>query len=327
MTTSLKNLHYNAAVHCAVLSILGATALLSGCVVRVAPPPPPPRVYVAPPPPPPPPPPAYTEPAPSADVAVQINEAPPPLPDYEQPSCPVEGYIWTPGYWAYAGGYYWVPGTWIAPPSVGLLWTPGYWGFVGGVYAFHAGYWGPHVGFYGGVNYGFGYVGTGFVGGRWVGGAFAYNQAVTNINVTVVHNTYNQTVINNVTVNKVSYNGGAGGVAATPTAQERLAAQEPHVAATPMQRQHIQQAAHNPALFARSNGGRPAIAATARPAVFNGPGTVGAHGAAPAAFRPAVQHPGAPGLVAGQPHNNAPPKQKAPNPQPKAKRPQGEEQR
>jgi hypothetical protein len=183
MTTSLKNLHCNAAVHCAVVSILGATALLSGCVVRVAPPPPPPRVYVAPPPPPPPPPPAYTEPAPSADVAVQVNEAPPPLPDYEQPSCPVEGYIWTPGYWAYAGGYYWVPGTWIAPPSVGLLWTPGYWGFVGGVYAFHAGYWGPHVGFYGGVNYGFGYVGTGFVGGRWVGGAFAYNQAVTNIHL------------------------------------------------------------------------------------------------------------------------------------------------
>ena len=60
-----------------------------------------------------------------------------------------------------AGGYFWVPGTWVAPPRVGVLWTPGYWGFVGGVYALHAGYWGPHIGFYGGVNYGFGYVGNG----------------------------------------------------------------------------------------------------------------------------------------------------------------------
>ena len=56
------------------------------------------------------------------------------------------------------------------PAHVGVLWTPGYWGFVGGVYMFHAGYWGPHIGFYGGVNYGFGYGGVGFVGGRWRGG-------------------------------------------------------------------------------------------------------------------------------------------------------------
>jgi len=31
---------------------------------------------------------------------------------------------------------------------------------------------GPHIGFYGGVNYGFGY------GGEWRGGVFAYNSAV-----------------------------------------------------------------------------------------------------------------------------------------------------
>src|SRR5579872_5617909 len=223
-------------------------------------------------------------------VGVSIRVAPPAIPVYEQPPCPVEGYMWTPGYWAYApSGYYWVPGTWVAPPRVGLLWTPGYWGFVGGVYMFHAGYWGPHVGFYGGVNYGFGYVGTGFVGGRWVGGAYHYNQAVTNVNVTVVHNTYNQTVINNVSVTKVSYNGGAGGVAAAPTAQERMAAQEQHVAATPMQRQHVHEAGRNPALFAAANNGHPAVAATAKPAVFNGPGTVSAHGAPPAAFRPPAQ--------------------------------------
>jgi hypothetical protein len=255
------------------LILVGAAATqLTGCVVRagvaVPAPPPPPVAYVA--------------PAPVAEVDVQASEPPPPLPTYEQPPCPVEGYIWTPGYWAWVpAGYYWVPGTWVAPPRVGLLWTPGYWGFVGGVYVFHAGYWGPHVGFYGGVNYGFGYGGVGFVGGRWVGNSFAYNRSVTNVNVTVVHNIYNETVVNNVTVNRVSYNGGAGGIAAAPTTQERMAAQEQHVQATPEQRQHVRQAATNPALLAKNNGGRPSIAATPRPAAFNAPGAVGAHGAAP----------------------------------------------
>ena len=280
------------------LILTSAAALqLSGCVVRAGvavPVPPPAPVYVAPAPPPPPPPPVA-----AAEVDMQASEAPPALPQYEQPPCPVEGYIWTPGYWAFApAGYFWVPGTWVAPPRVGLLWTPGYWGFVGGVYMFHAGYWGPHVGFYGGVNYGFGYTGVGFAGGRWVGGSFAYNQAVTNINVTVVHNTYNETVINNnVTVNRVSYNGGAGGIVAAPTAQERMAAQEQHVAATAAQHQHIQQAAANPALLAHNNGGHPAIAATARPGAFNGPGVVGAHGATP---------PHAPGAYANRNYGGQP---------------------
>ena len=30
---------------------------------------------------------------------VFVGFAPPPLPVYEQPICPGEGYIWTPGYW------------------------------------------------------------------------------------------------------------------------------------------------------------------------------------------------------------------------------------
>jgi hypothetical protein len=262
------------------------TAALSGCIVA-----PPPRVVYAAPPPPPPPPPPVAAPAADVEIAAQATEPPPALPEYEQPPCPVAGYMWTPGYWAYApAGYFWVPGTWVAPPRVGVLWTPGYWGFVGGVYMFHAGYWGPHVGFYGGVSYGFGYTGVGFAGGRWVGGGFAYNQAVTNVNVTVVHNTYNETVINNnVTVNRTSYNGGSGGIAATPTAQERAAAAEPHVPPTPAQHAHMQQAASNPALAARNNGGKPSIAATARPGAFSGPGVVGAHGAsAPPPHAPAA---------------------------------------
>jgi hypothetical protein len=266
--------------------------LLAGCVVQPA------RVYYPPPPPPPaysPPPAAYTPPPadysqpqpdysqqPPADdaTAETASEPPPPLPDYDQPPCPDDGYMWTPGYWHWSpAGYYWVPGTWVQPPQVGLLWTPGYWGFIGGVYAWHGGYWGPHVGYYGGVNYGFGYVGVGYLGGRWEGNRFAYNTAVNRVNTTVIHNTYNTTVINNVTINKVSYNGGPGGVAAQPNPQERSFARESHVPPTSMQVSHVQEARGNPALFAKANGGHPAIAATPRPAAFTGPGVVGARGA------------------------------------------------
>src|ERR1700686_2760407 len=97
-----------------------------------------------------------------AQVAVSIRVGPPPLPVYTQPVIPEDGYLWTPGYWAYGPvGYYWVPGGWVMPPRVGVFWTPGYWGFGGRLYAWHPGYWGPHVGFYGGINYGFGYAGVG----------------------------------------------------------------------------------------------------------------------------------------------------------------------
>src|ERR1700689_3029072 len=105
-----------------------------------------------------------------AQIGVSITIAPPELVVYTQPVCPQEGYLWTPGYWAYGdAGYFWVPGTWVEPPTVGYLWTPGYWGWGDGVYAWNDGYWGSEVGFYGGVNYGFGYGGVGYQGGRWQG--------------------------------------------------------------------------------------------------------------------------------------------------------------
>jgi hypothetical protein len=66
---------------------------------------------------------------------VSITIAPPALLVYEQPSCPADGYIWVPGYWAYGDdGYYWVPGVWVEPPRMGVLWTPGYYGFDSGAY-------------------------------------------------------------------------------------------------------------------------------------------------------------------------------------------------
>jgi hypothetical protein len=116
-----------------------------------------------------------------AGIFVSINFAPPALPVYEQPALPQEGFIWTPGYWAYGDyGYFWVPGTWVPAPQPGYLWTPGYWGYDGGMYGWHEGYWGEHVGYYGGVNYGFGYGGIGFFGGQWQGGRFSYNSACSN---------------------------------------------------------------------------------------------------------------------------------------------------
>jgi YXWGXW repeat-containing protein len=220
-------------------------------------------------------------------LGISVHIGPPALPVYTQPLAPGPGYIWTPGYWAYGpDGYYWVPGTWVFAP-VGMLWTPGYWGFAGGVYAWHAGYWGPHVGFYGGVNYGFGYGGVGFVGGRWDHGAFAYNTAVSNVNVTVVHNTYvdKTVIVNNTTVNRVSYNGGPGGLNAQPTAQERIAENDHHVAMTNEQVQHEHSASTNRAFLASENHGRPAVAATARPGEFTGHDVSTSRGA-PGSFHP-----------------------------------------
>ncbi|MCE0497160.1 MAG: hypothetical protein LV481_04350 [Methylacidiphilales bacterium] len=157
-----------------------------------------------------------------SQVSVSINIAPPPLQVYAQPACPDDGYIWTPGYWAYGdSAYYWVPGAWVQPPQIGYLWTPPYWGWSGNTYVFYPGYWGESVGYYGGINYGYGYGGNGYGGGRWQGGHFSYNTAVNNVSSTIVHNTYvDRSVVNNHT-SKVSYNGGAGGVLAKPTAQEK----------------------------------------------------------------------------------------------------------
>jgi hypothetical protein len=215
-------------------------------------------------------------------VGISVGFPPPMLPVYVQPVIPAPGYIWTPGYWAWNGvAYYWVPGTWVLPPYYGALWTPGYWGWVGGVYAFHAGYWGRHVGFYGGVNYGYGYGGVGYVGGHWGAGGFYYNRSVNQFGGVHITNVYNQTVVNNTYINRTSYNGGQGGLAARATPQEMAFSRDPHnVGPIAAQQQQMQAASQNRAMLASVNHGNPAIAATARPGVFNGAGVVAAHGAA-----------------------------------------------
>lgn len=129
----------------------------------------------------------------AVSVTLAVNVAPPAIPVYAQPVCPGPGYLWTPGYWAYGPhGYRWAAGAWVRPPAPGLLWTPAWWAWEGGRYRFHGGYWGPKVGFYGGVNYGFGYPGTGFEGGEWRGHEFFYNTSVSHVDAVHMRNVYRQ---------------------------------------------------------------------------------------------------------------------------------------
>ena len=183
-----------------------------------------------------------------------------------------------PGYWAWSEGvgYYWVPGTWILPPEAGLLWTPpGYWEAEEGVYVFHVGYWGPHIGFYGGVDYGLGYSGIGYEGGYWKDGSFFYNSAVNNLTNVAVTNVYRKPVATDRTSN-ASFNGGVGGTTAKATPEQLVAQWEHHVAATPEQTRHAEAASKDPALSLSRNHGHPAVAATPQAGLFKGRGVVAA---------------------------------------------------
>ncbi len=104
-----------------MISVLGAVALLSACVVQEpvyrgsAPCPRSPIIRRRRP---------AAEPAPAvASADVQASEVPAAAAGVlDQPPCPEEGYIWTPGYWNYGySGYFWVPGT-SGGPAAG--WIP-----------------------------------------------------------------------------------------------------------------------------------------------------------------------------------------------------------
>ena len=158
-----------------------------------------------------------------ADVAFIASIAPPPLPAYSQPAIPGPGYMWIPGYWGWNGaGYYWVPGYWALPPAAGLLWTPGYWAWsdTDHDYVFHSGYWAPTVGYYGGINYGFGYTGEGYQGGYWRNRQFYYNRAVNDLGTAHVASYANQAF---APANHISFNGGRGGTTARPNISLPLA--------------------------------------------------------------------------------------------------------
>jgi hypothetical protein len=217
----------------------------------------------------------------SGQISITVGFAPPALPVYEQPPCPEEGWLWVPGYWGWDADdqdYYWVPGTWVAAPEPGLLWTPAWWGWEDGAFLFHDGFWATEVGWYGGINYGFGYWGHGFWGGRWDHDRFYYNTAVVHVNETVIRNVYiDKTVVNKVTIvnnNHVSYNGGEGGIRERPRPEEERASQGRHFPPARAQEERRQMARSDPQMHASANRGRPPVAATVRPTEFKGSGAV-----------------------------------------------------
>jgi hypothetical protein len=204
-----------------------------------------------------------------AEVVISVNFGPPPLLVYDQPPCPDQGMIWTPGYWAYGpDGYFWVPGAWVPAPFEGALWTPGYWGWSGGMYYWHPGYWGYHVGYYGGINYGFGYFGIGFLGGRWNGGFFEYNTAVWHVDRDRIHRFYDDHDWNGHYVDRnsrVAFSGGPGGIRHDPDRNERAYMNEQHFQRTSFQTRHIEAARQDHNAYYNVNHGRPGTIVASRP--------------------------------------------------------------
>lgn len=201
-----------------------------------------------------------------AQVSLAITVAPPPLPYYAQPPSPGDGYIWSPGYWAWAAAdsdYYWVPGTWVEAPGVGDLWTPGYWAYEGTGFFWHGGYWARAVGYYGGVNYGYGYSGTGYQGGHWSHNRF--------VRARVAERTQSG--------NPVSFNGGAEGTQARPPKVSAPVRSNDHRAPGDAQMQHERAAVMRPAQRATGSHEQTLVAATPRPMAFEGPGVEHARGA------------------------------------------------
>ena len=208
--------------------------------------------------------------APAFGGPVRVGATPPPpLPTETQPPIPAYGDLWTPGYWGWNPGlndYYWIGGAWVAPPALDLLWTPPWWGWNSGVYLFHPGYWGPTVGFYGGIHYGFGYFGGGYDGGYWRGRTFFYNRPYNNLGAVRVNAVFERRSIGDRRFQRgerTSYNGGRGGVALAPTARELAVDREAHRGATAEQTRHAMAAAGDERLRAGVNHGRPLVAETA----------------------------------------------------------------
>lgn len=67
----------------------------------------------------------------------------PPAPRYGAVGyAPGPGYVWTDGYWNYAGrNWVWVDGRWARPPRAHAAWVRPEWRHEGGRWRFHRGYW------------------------------------------------------------------------------------------------------------------------------------------------------------------------------------------
>jgi hypothetical protein len=126
------------------------------------------------------------------------------------------------------------------------------------------------VGFYGGINYGFGYIGVGYFGGYWRGHDFYYNRYVNHVPGGWGGRVYERPVIyNNVRYGmqptvRISFNGGRGGIDVRPRPFEVAAMRERHEGPLPAQMQLHNSAMQNRAQFYNQNHGRPAEFAAAR---------------------------------------------------------------
>ena len=112
---------------------------------------------------------------------------------------------------------------------------------------------------------------------------YFYNSAANNLGAAHITNVYNQTVVNNTTINRASFNGGPGGVAAKPSAEELLAEKETHIPASRLQVDQARASGMRAEQFVSTNQGKPAIAATTRAGEFKGKGVVPARAAGKAA--------------------------------------------
>ena len=149
-----------------------------------------------------------------------------------QPPPPADGYIWSarllepePQRLLLGAGRLGAGAVYRRAVDAGLL------GFRGRHLSVARRLLGPHIGFYGGINYGFGYIGIGFVGGYWNHDRYFYNRAVTNVNVTHITNVYtHNVVVNNIDNRRISYNGGPNGIRRIADPREAAALKSPHPA-------------------------------------------------------------------------------------------------
>jgi hypothetical protein len=203
-----------------------------------------------------------------AGAIISVSMMPPPLPAYNLPPCPDQNLVWVPGYWGwFQNNYYWVPGAWVEPPFAGAMWTPSYWSWshhVFTMYTWHSGYWSYHVGYYGGVNYGYGYGGFGYSGGVWHGGLFAYNLEIVPVDNRWVRETFRDPgLVDRGYIdrnNHSGFNGGPGGVDYHISPEEQAVEHEKHWEPTAFQVQYETGIRSDQTYWYNTNHGQPAPA-------------------------------------------------------------------
>ena len=93
---------------------------------------------------------------------------------------------------AYADdGYFWVPGTGCGRPRW-VCFGRRVIGAGHGIYVWNAGYWGPRIGYYGGIDYGYGYVGSAMPAATGTA-AYSAKQDREQFRRVTINNTYNKT--------------------------------------------------------------------------------------------------------------------------------------